>query len=76
MQIKVSKDSAFRPVKVELTLETQAEVNALYAIACFSESVVSALHKQTCDAGVVGDLPVSSVLHDMFTPLKKCISRE
>lgn len=68
MQIKVSKDSAFNPVKVELLLESQAEVNALFAVGNTSRKTRAII--QLNSSTVMHKCELDTVLDSLWKSLR------
>ena len=76
MHLSAKKVQGFKPVRVEILCETQAEVNALYTVANFSQYIANELAGKHSYAGRGMDLPIKAVLDAFYAPLGELIRKE
>jgi hypothetical protein len=73
--MKVTAKKEFDPVKLEILLESQDEVDALYALGNFAVTVRQALSNSESNSGRCREQPIEKVCQAFYTPLQSHISQ-
>lgn len=76
MKATAERKIKFNPVTVTVTLETQAEVNALYALSNFNVVISESLEHKGCSSGECKSLPITKVLSPFYDVLATYVKAE
>jgi hypothetical protein len=60
----------FKPVTLEITLESREELEAMYQVANYSSQVEKMINKGQREFGEKSDLRIDPPLRNLFAPLK------
>lgn len=68
MKLKLNNSSAFKPVVLEITIETAEELDAMQFVCAYSEWVAEAIHDSDIDAD---EEKIYQMLNDIWDKLRR-----